>query len=521
MNITPSISNPLPLYAFTPKIGAAVNEATTNLGVPVEVAMTVALGAASLATQHLADVQRPEMKPSPISLNLGCITPTGAGKTPVSNQFLFPFEEFERSQNSKAESQRVQYETDLLIWEAKKRSIVKQISKLEFEMDSYDLPELHEPAKQLNQEQDELQAMHEQLKEKLFDHISKKPREPTKFRMIIKNATAPALTEVQSTNHSASIWSDDADIVLKSDMMNSLANFNDIWSGTTQYIDRRTTGSHVVRNARLSWMLMPQEEPWNNFIATKGRGAMNNGFLPRMLLTSVPADNIRPHYLGPHELSWDHLPKFNERCRELLKQNSVANGAEYTDRKVLKFTTEGARFFRQVFNEIKFESQPNGCLSGAREFSAKMPEHIARLAAVMHCFEGYEGDISAETLNNAVQIIKWYAFEHIRLFPVKQDVLPEEEDAKLLDEWLTKRAKKGMTVLTKSYLETYGPYRLRKADRLDEALQILILNGRVSVKTMGKSVNIYIGNCLLPPRATYPFAQPQLLSSASSRIFYS
>ncbi|MGC3963631.1 MAG: DUF3987 domain-containing protein [Rhodocyclaceae bacterium] len=87
--------HPFPLYALPPTMRAAVEEVVGLTQAPVEMVVSAALAAASLAVQAKFDVERMSGLISPCSLYLITLAESGERKTTVDNLLFSAFTEFE------------------------------------------------------------------------------------------------------------------------------------------------------------------------------------------------------------------------------------------------------------------------------------------------------------------------------------------------------------------------------------------------------------------------------------------
>jgi hypothetical protein len=105
------------------------------------------------------------------------------------------------------------------------------------------------------------------------------------------------------------------------------------------------------------------------------------------------------------------------------------------------------------------------------------------MAAHFHWFEGFEGDISRETLELAINTCFWYSNEFVRLFvPPPQEVV----DAHELCGWFHQIQMSGQRYVRKNHIRQYGPNRVRDRRRLQAALDLLHVDGRIFFFTLGK-----------------------------------
>jgi hypothetical protein len=57
-----------------------------------------------------------------------------------------------------------------------------------------------------------------------------------------------------------------------------------------------------------------------------------------------------------------------------------------------------------------------GTLSDFKDYASKVAENMARVASLLHYFNGNDGDISLSAVEDAVKITTWYVNEYIHLF---------------------------------------------------------------------------------------------------------
>ena len=122
----------------------------------------------------------------------------------------------------------------------------------------------------------------------------------------------------------------------------------------------------------------------------------------------------------------------------------------------------------EFFNQIEAGLAPNGQWLIIKDFASKAAENVARLAALFHLFENKEGDIQAEHLANAVEIISWHLHETKRLLSAEVTQTPFQDAQKLLD-WLVSR---GLSETTTRDIQRLSP--LRDKARMKKAIDVLL-----------------------------------------------
>lgn len=330
------------------------------------------------------------------------------------------------------------------------------------------------------------------------------------IRLMYVDSTPEALFYgLYTYNNYASLWSEEADLILNGRAAGKLALLNKLRDGETIYVDRRS-GSFKLCNTRLTIALMIQSDLFQKFLEKRGEAARSVGFLARCLVCFPPTtQGTRFEYHTSQ--SWEHVPIFNNRVTELLTENFEATKQPDFKRLVLKFTSEAEVYWIEVFNKIEMEINPNYWLHDFGDYASKAMDNISRVAAIFHKFEGLEGDISLDTLKRAVQICEWYAYEFVRIFTKDSGIPPEVQDANEMEEFLRNFSQRHRAcVIRKNLITQYGPNQLRTNKvRRQAALEILMSQNKISLGMNGKTECVLLNQVFFPmpsyaQQAPYP-----------------
>lgn len=117
-----------------------------------------------------------------------------------------------------------------------------------------------------------------------------------------------------------------------------------------------------------------------------------------------------------------------------------------------------------------------------KDHASKLAENVARVAALLHFFEGYNGDISLDTFNVARNICDMCSQYFLRKF----DIRPQAEvDAEALWNWLHKNQFNPIfsyrRYIKKNDVRQGGPNQLRDTELLNKAINFLVKKGFISV----------------------------------------
>jgi hypothetical protein len=224
----------------------------------------------------------------------------------------------------------------------------------------------------------------------------------------------------------------------------------------------------------------------------RGEAARGSGLWARFLVCQ-PKSTQGSRQVEGVTISREHSEKFADRLADYVERNVELLDRIKPQRVIVAFSPEAAQRWVSLSNEIESQISPDGRLNSASDHASKLADNVARLAALFHCFENFEGDISLSTLNLAINVGNWYSSEFLKLFDAKGE---GEIDADELFDWLKKQSFINGPSMRKNIVRQYGPNRVRDKRRLDNALEVLQVRGVVN-KTYGSGgqiINLHPGN---------------------------
>lgn len=445
-----------PVDALPPLIRNAVLAVQAKTKAPMSLVVSVILGAVSITCQNSINVRRPNMAASSCVLNILIAAESGERKSGVTGEIFQPIREFEERQAEKSKLKLKAYEAKFAAWEIRQKVILTEVEK-----------------------QEKKQAETEHLILRLEEHQAKKPEKPLILKLLYSDVTPEALLFGLSEWPSAGLISDEAASVLNGRATHDLGMLNKLWDGTTQTTDRRGAGSVVIKEPRLTVLLAIQNKPLRQFLDRRGDQAREIGFLARYLVTR-PDSTQGTRFIGYQVESSNHLLLFQERVTSILEKNvhDVEQGS-FT-RHTLGFTPEADLRWVNAHNDIEASMAPYGYLSDMKDYAAKIPENIARMAALFHYFEDGEGDISFEMVDRAAFVCSWYTDEFKRIFTPLPPVPVDQQEAQILERWLYEFVWcAGKYFIRKNEIRQSGPGVMRNKIRLERALDRLVRDGKI------------------------------------------
>ncbi|MCM1129618.1 MAG: YfjI family protein [Alistipes senegalensis] len=490
-------SLPFPVQALPSIVLDAVQDIRAKTQAPLPLIVSSVLGAMSLASQHLADVQRPDGAVTPISLYLLVLAESGERKSSVDALVMKPVHEYEQELRCAYDKAMADFRIENDFWKAKRKLLENQ---------------LQQAVKQERSSEAEEMALRE--------HLKKKPQKPALKRCILTDATPAALqAAIAGNGRSVGVISDEAGMVFDGYMIQAMSLFNSLWSGKSNLTVDRAKHSYTINDARVTMLLQVQPAVFQKYMSKNREKAVGSGWLPRFIATSPISTQgtrfSRNYACDPESLyfsfSRGDMQHFHQRMEELLRSPVNLDENGHVKRQILAFSEEADWHLQEIADAFEARLASGQDYAGIREFATRFPDNIARLAALFHVFCGYEGAITLDTLNRAASIFYWYIEEILRLFDRNQIMVPEEvQHADLLLPWLKDRFNAhGGKPIQKNYIYQYGPNQVRLKRKLDPALNYLVSCGQISRLKVNNKIHIVPGPNMFPQPVLSPSIYPQ------------
>lgn len=311
------------------------------------------------------------------------------------------------------------------------------------------------------------------LKSELAYLVHEEPKIPLMPMLYFEDSTQEALASNLALGWpSASLWSDEAAIVLSSHSMQNnptrfVALLNRTWDGKSLNVQRKTQDNFVLEDRRLTINLMMQPLLLQK-LANQAQGiCRQSGFLARCLIAYPTSTMGHRLYREPPE-SLEGLEHYERYIKECLSHSEELTREGCRDLPTLYFSAKAKQIWVNFFNQVETGLKPQGVWCDIKDFASKAAENAARLAALFHLFSGTVGDIAPEPTEQAIAIIQWHLEETRRLlapFPAETQF----EDAEKLMNWLLS---KKLRQTTPRAIQQASPIRQR--ERRDNALSILV-----------------------------------------------
>jgi hypothetical protein len=435
---------------------------------PLALCACSVLANVSLACQTLANVARDDILISPVSLYFLVIANSGERKSAADKAFSKGIRQWQLTTREKLMTEVAASEILHNAWIAERDSLTRQIRKADNAGENTFF-----------------------LQQELRELLVNEPTVPLLPELFFEDTTQEAFTASLAYGWpSSSLWSDEGGIVLSSHGMHSnstkfIATLNRLWDGNPFITHRKTSKSFVVSNRRLTISLMLQPLIMQQLLAKGGGAARQSGFLARMLIAQPNSSMGNRYYQNPPE-SLTSLAQFQQRITECLNATLELDIKGCHELPTLRFSTSAKNKWIAFFNNIEAGITNSKQWLIIQDFASKAAENAARLAALLHLFQGKEGDIKAETVEQAIAIIYWHLQEAKQIVNTDPEYNHETDAQKILN-WLKN---KGLNSTNYRHIQQYGPVR----DKLKrtKALEILIENHYLKEIKQGSTTSVEI-----------------------------
>ncbi len=450
------LPNQFPLQALTPRLHRAAYEISQETGAPVASVVSALLAAISLVCQGKIKIKKRHNLISNVTLWFIIVLGSGERKSTVVNLVFKAIEGFMAEQDEIHRSKLIAFNEKLASWKAEAKGILTAIKKKAAKGES-----IVEDQSRLDQ------------------HNLRKPVKPMKFKLLHEKFTPLAIIKNLSECYpTTGIISDEAACVFSGRGLSDMGLINRGLDGSTMSVERASEESLIVREPSITMALYAQKEIVDHFFSGKGALARAIGLLARCFFVA-PTETAGTRFLAYSVItSGEATQAFHQRCKEILNSHVSEDAYGLPEKSELYFAPDAQSRWEYEHDRIESMMQPGGFFANDKDFASKLADKMARLAALMHHFEGYEGPISLDTLERSIAISGWFADEFVRNF-AKPQLLPKEQvNANLLLCWLANFVRtSNQWLIKKNDLRQYGPNALRNKIELNAALLLLWQQG--------------------------------------------
>jgi hypothetical protein len=367
---------------------------------PIAICGQSVLAAASFAVQVHVDIALPTGEQKPTSCFFVTIAESGERKSASDSLAMKAVEQYQLELVLEYRDELQAHKNRHAVWQKQHESVLKSLEKAGNDM-----------TKRAAAEAD-------------LHALGPEPRAPFIPQVICKEPTTQGLFKLLKNNVGfAGLMSAEGGAFIggfgmsEDNKVNTAANLSDLWDGTP--IDRTRGGDEltVLRGRRAALHLMVQPivaEPLLSDAVLIGQGLMS-----RIFFAAPPSAAGSRLWREARPESDTALRLFGDRILQLLRSDrahALGDDAELTPR-ALPLSSEAREIWIDFNNKTELQRGPNGRLAPIKGFANKLPEHAARLAAVLTAMENLNAtEISADRMMDGIALAEFYTSEALRLF---------------------------------------------------------------------------------------------------------
>jgi hypothetical protein len=389
-------ADPFPVDALGDVLGAAACAIHDRVQAPIAIGGQSVLGAATFGVQGHADVVLPigPGQPKPISSFFITVAISGERKTECDKQALWPIRAHEKALRDAHGADLPAYQDDKAAWEKARDHAIKTGKG----------------------DRANIRAA--------LEAVGPAPSAPLEPMLTCEEPTIEGLHKLFGTGWpSLGLFaaeggrfvgghgmSDDA-------KLRTASSLSTLWDGEPIKRVRATDATVTMPGRRLALHLMVQPEVAD--IWFRDRLLAGQGLLSR-LLASSPDSTAGTRFQRAERPETDSiLKRYGARLLDILKTPlPLASGKtnELAPRP-LPLSSEARKLWSDFADHVERAIVPNGELETVRGLANKLPEHAARLAAVLMLVRNIDaGQIASVEMEAGIALAEHYAAEALRLF---------------------------------------------------------------------------------------------------------
>ncbi|MDF1629098.1 MAG: DUF3987 domain-containing protein [Alcanivoracaceae bacterium] len=450
--LDPSIEQKL--LARCPLVGAAVMQSEQYFKADVKVVLPAHIGAISAILGPVLKVKTPNQQVSNSALFILAMSPPATKKTPIMDRAYRPIYSFENGLSEINEKAERTYNSEMALWKARERCLRRE------ERNCPGFP-----------------GQMEEIHQKMESHSRSIPEKMGRKQMLFENLTEAGIVSTLQATKAACIATSEGVNVTGSKTLDSIGMFNSLHSGSPVTVNRGSREPVRVTGAALSICIFTQNEMMSSIPKAKKKKLLDTGFLQRFLVFNNEPDHgiYQDVESGYGTEAMDIFEMRLEELSDLLLSAICDNNFV---QRVVGFDAAATDFWNVKEKSIRSEMQSGGSYEYAADHASKLANNAARLASLLHLFEGKDGEISRDTLEISFDICELCSKDYMKVFAKGPEHVT---DAELLFEKLEDFYEMGRYPIPKVMARRNAPLPLREGKRFFKALSYLESEHRVRV----------------------------------------
>jgi hypothetical protein len=441
-----------PVDALGDLLGAAARGIHEKVQAPMAVCGTSVLGAAALAVQGHADVVLPTGHAKPASLFLLSILESGGRKSAADEEALWPIRKREKALHDAYSVDTDSATNAIAAWETAREKVTKD--------------------KKLGRE--EMKAA--------LDALGPRPLQPLMPLLTMDEPTVEGMAKLMPNGlPSLGIFSAEGGAFINGHAMKddarlrSAAGLSGLWDGTPLRRVRAGDGAIILPGRRVSLHLMAQPDA----AATLFHDPVlkDQGLLGRILPTAPDAASGSRFWRDAPASADAAIRRYGARLLSILETPMpMAEGKrnELAPRR-LPLSPPARECWIAFADHIEVQLGESGAMAPIRPLANKLPEHAARIAAVLTLVRDLAAaEIGAEAMEAGIELAQHHAAEALRLDAAGRVPEKQQTALRLLD-WI--KGTWGEDVVSLPDITRLGPNAIRSRDMARSTVTTLVEAG--------------------------------------------
>lgn len=239
----------------------------------------------------------------------------------------------------------------------------------------------------------------------------------------------------------------------------------------------------LVHDTRTSLCMTIQDRIFDQMMSgKKGPVMVESGLMPRMLMSFT--SNMPNGFVKAHNVRNPREHSFHQRTKGLMHDYSEKLQSSSPKDKI-SLSPEAEQIWRNSLDSWNSRLETDEKWKSIQPFVKRAGEHALRVAAVLQWFTAPQAFIGCSLMQAAVNLVDWHLGQAEIGFSA-----PSQEDVQVqlgeeLYAYLLRKAKVGQTCIARNTLIRCAPANLRKADKLDLAIDQLYLEDKIGFMPAG------------------------------------
>jgi hypothetical protein len=441
-------ADPFPIDALGDVLGAAAKGIHDRVQSPLAICGQSVLAAATLAVQGYADIELPTGHTNPISSFFITVAASGERKSATDKEALWPVAKHETALWEKYAADYPKYEDNKTAWDKAKEHAIKKAKGDRAEISS------------------------------ALVNLGPPPVVPLTPLLTCPEPTFEGLCKhLIQGQPSIGIFSDEGGMFIGGHGMNpeaklrTAAGLSGLWDGKPIKRIRAVDGTTILPGRRCSLHLMAQPDVAAKMLSDPE--LLDQGLLSRCLVTAPETNSGSRLWHEPDVASDAAIRHYGRAILKILELPLpvVEGKANELSPRTVTLSHGAIEMWKTFSDRIEVQLKPEGKLAPIRGLANKLPEHAARLAAVLTLVEDiWACEVSATKMAAGIMLAQHYAEEALRLF--ESSLITEDlRKAQGLLNWLGHSWTKDKICLRDIY--QFGPNAIRFKEIATKIVAIL------------------------------------------------